>query len=107
LSSPSGRLGKDLFHHCKPGCQVTNYEAMIQEVSFGWTTFASIDIQYHSDVVLIREELLLYDFADILSSIGGSFGLFLGFSFINVIDFIFDGSRAILVYFKIRCFTID
>ena len=42
---------------------------------------ALVYMSYHSDRMLLLEEYLVFDFSSILVAIGGSLGLFLGFSF--------------------------
>jgi hypothetical protein len=45
-----------------------------------WLTFSTTD-------VTIIEEVLLFDFSAILSAVGGSLGLFIGFSFSDLFKF--------------------
>ena len=45
-----------------------------------WLTFSTTD-------VTIIEEVLLFDFSAILSAVGGSLGLFIGFSFLDLFKF--------------------
>ena len=40
--------------------------------------------------VVVHEEYLIYDFTNMVSSVGGSLGLFIGFSFIGFIQAIID-----------------
>ena len=40
--------------------------------------------------VVVHEEYLIYDFTNMVSSVGGSLGLFIGFSFIGFIQAIVD-----------------
>ena len=42
---------------------------------------ALVYVSYYSDRMLLLEEYLVFDFSSILVAIGGSLGLFLGFSF--------------------------
>ena len=46
--------------------------------------------------VIVHEEYLIYDFIGVIGSAGGTLGLFIGFSFINVID-------SIVSFLKTRC----
>jgi hypothetical protein len=45
-----------------------------------WLTFSTTD-------VTIIEEVLLFDFSAILSAVGGSLGLFIEFSFLDLFKF--------------------
>ena len=46
--------------------------------------------------VIVHEEYLIYDFIGVIGSAGGTLGLFIGFSFINIID-------SIMSFLKTRC----
>ena len=48
-------------------------EGMDKEVCFGFAT----------TIVKVDEEYLIYSFADMVGSVGGSLGMFLGFSFLD------------------------
>ena len=46
--------------------------------------------------VIVHEEYLIYDFIGVIGSAGGTLGLFIGFSFINIID-------SFMSFLKTRC----
>ncbi len=80
---------------CRQGCEAINYEGsprtILNEDENGST---SLTIEFASMDVEVREELLIFDFNAIVSAVGGSLGLFLGFSFYDlyiwVLDIIWD-----------------
>ena len=51
-------------------------------------------VKYQSMAVEVSEEYLVYDFANFIGTLGGSLGLFIGFSYTgfigSIIDFLFD-----------------
>lgn len=42
-------------------------------------------LYYSNTDITLTEEVLLFDFAAILSAVGGSLGLFIGFSFLDIL----------------------
>ncbi len=44
----------------------------------------SIWLAYSTTDVVVIEDVLLFDFAGIVSAVGGSLGLFIGFSFLDL-----------------------
>ncbi len=50
----------------------------------------SLSLEFSSMEVEVQEELLIFDFNAILSAVGGSLGLFLGFSFLDYLSYIFE-----------------
>ena len=51
-------------------------------------------LKYESMAIKVSEEYLAYDFANFIGTLGGSLGLFIGFSYTgfigSIIDFLFD-----------------
>ena len=47
-------------------------------------------------VVTIYEEYLIYDFIGMVASVGGTIGMFIGFSFRDVFTVVFDNLRCVL-----------
>ena len=50
--------------------------------------------------VAISEEYLIYDFVGMLGSIGGTLGMFIGFSFFGALSFLLNQMKTFLEYFK-------
>ena len=50
--------------------------------------------------VTISEEYLIYDFVGMLGSIGGTLGMFIGFSFFGTLSFLLSQIKTFLVYFQ-------
>ena len=48
-----------------------------------------IDISYSKTIVTVKTISKLIDFPTLISSVGGNLGLFVGFSFINVLYFFY------------------
>ena len=58
-----------------------------------WTNKALIElgIQFSSNIQIVHEEVLILDDIGLLGSLGGSLGLFIGFSFFGYLSKIIDG----------------
>ncbi len=66
---------------CPKSCQYTRFTAekrLDVTKNMGNRTF--IYLYYHTTKVMVYEDYLLFDFGSIVSAVGGSLGLFLGFS---------------------------
>jgi hypothetical protein len=70
--------------HCKVPCSSTQFSADLTETT-GQESKRSLTIWLvlASDIVTIHEEYLVYDFLSFVGSVGGSLGLFVGFSFFD------------------------
>ena len=76
---------------CKRGCHMVQYKGRIQSYERIWNnTNAEIYFSFNTPTTMIIEEYLLYDFVGILGSVGGSLGLFLGFSFLGLFSDLID-----------------
>ena len=82
---------------CKEQCQNLEYSGSITEAGLVTTNFPN-DIGQRIDLLLlstnlyrtIKEEYKIYDEVGLIGSIGGSLGLFLGFSFYGVLSDVLD-----------------
>ena len=66
---------------CPNSCIEISYEIMSKRIPHDLSDMALISMYYQSDHLRLLEEYLVFDFTSILVAIGGSLGLFLGFSF--------------------------
>ena len=64
---------------CPRPCTEIKYETTSNTVRHD-LNLALVQMFYESDRISLREEYLIFDFGSILVAIGGSLGLFLGFS---------------------------
>ena len=70
---------------------MVQYKGRIQSYERTWNnTNAEIFFSFNTPTTMIIEEYLLYDFVGILGSVGGSLGLFLGFSFLGLFSELID-----------------
>lgn len=98
-------MGTSIYHgfyklmmsqECPKKCYQTEYIGKAKEVKSGftrvWPDTMDFEVCYgfSSTVIEVDDEYLLYGFSDMIGSVGGSFGLFIGFSFLDVIYTIFD-----------------
>ena len=57
----------------------------------------NLKIKYGApEVVIVYEEYLITDFTVVLGSVGGTLGLFIGFSFFNIISYLIDISHTFI-----------
>ncbi len=81
---------------CLPPCTKIRFDITTTSAPIDDNDKALIYLYYKSDLVLILDEYRIFDGNSIVAAIGGSLGLFLGFSFFqcgsmliyNTIDFI-------------------
>ena len=66
---------------CPNSCTEISYEMTSKSIPHDLSDMAFISMYYQSDHLRLLEEYLVFDFTSILVAIGGSLGLFLGFSF--------------------------
>ncbi len=66
---------------CPPACRVpfTNMEIRA-DTTRDFANYSMVYIAYHTTMVMVSEEYKLFDFGAIVAAVGGSLGLFLGFS---------------------------
>ena len=55
---------------------------------------------FSSKEIEVNEEYLLYDITGVIGAVGGTLGLFIGFSFRDVIVHIIDGIRVLISHRK-------
>jgi hypothetical protein len=69
---------------CKTPCQVTQYKTEVtRHADVFPKSRAYIGLVYRTTSVTINEEYLVYDFSSFIGSVGGSLGLFIGFSYFD------------------------
>ena len=66
---------------CPNSCTEISYETMSKSIPHDLSDMTLISMYYQSDHLRLFEEYPVFDFTSILVAIGGSLGLFLGFSF--------------------------
>ena len=75
---------------------MTNVEENLEEQEtlepFINTTLFDIDMEFSSNIRTVHEEVLILDGIGLLGSLGGSLGLFIGFSFFGYLAKIIDVS---------------
>ena len=72
---------------CPMNCKVLKYSGRKKlNPVFTNNSDVEVDYQFPSEEVMYFKEYVIYDFSGMIGSVGGSLGLFIGFSFL---DFIF------------------
>ena len=89
------------FSDCPKPCKITTYKDSrldLTESLFLKTgqTLANLELQ-RNNIRRIEKEVLVYDTNDVIGAVGGSLGLFLGFSFFDVISKCLDNLIILLL----------
>ena len=71
----------ELDELCPNSCTEISYDTISKSIPHDISDMALISMYYQSNHLRLLEEYLVFDFTSILVAIGGSLGLFLGFSF--------------------------
>ena len=96
LSSSLERDSIYTFYGCPVPCAIPKHETDIRTFTdLGWGNITGIFVVFGTTDVSLIEEKLLFDFNAIISSLGGSLGLFLGFSCLDGLKWIRIGGRRI------------
>ena len=66
---------------CPSPCIEVTYQTTSKSISHDVSYSAVVLMYYQSEKMHLLEEYLIFDFSSILVAVGGSLGLFLGFSF--------------------------
>ena len=74
---------------CLNPCNRVDYTARIQSQRFTENAI-TIEVLLGSDQISIFQEYLLFDFPTFVGSVGGSLGLFIGFSYFDFASMITD-----------------
>ena len=83
----------ELAGNCQRPCTIVEYQGTIKKY-LGWGNFnegsTMISILFPTKEVRLQEEYLIYGIADLIGIVGGNLGLFIGFSFYDVIRCLLD-----------------
>ena len=71
---------------CHKACQIFQYAGKVKFIPMVDSELVGVDWTYtfSSNDMTVNEEYLIYDFVGALGSIGGSLGLFMGFSCLDL-----------------------
>ena len=95
---------KDRSKKCTKPCSAISYDHSVLEMkemtmikdSENEATFEFVN----SDVTLIEKEVLLYDFSDMIGTVGGSLGVAVGISFFAIVSCCIDNLFGLLKMFQ-------
>ena len=73
---------------CSPKCKIVTYDYEVTKGVANWDSnwTAMVFVQPKSSLVEIEEEYYTFDTNDLISSIGGNLGLFLGWSLLSIVE---------------------
>ena len=76
---------------CEKPCKIITYTGSVVEYSYYNSTTDEASFWFEAGPIkTVGKELLVYDTNDMIGSIGGSLGLYLGFSFFGIVSTIID-----------------
>ena len=79
---------RELFDTCSKACTTFQYTGTVKQLDPGLTINSKeVVLGYwfnHEDEVEMSEEYLIYEITSVIGSIGGTLGLFVGFSFFDI-----------------------
>ena len=83
----------EYIRECKMPCTIVEYQGTIKKY-LGWGNFSEgatmINLFFLTDEVKLQEKYLIYGIVDLIGIVGGNLGLFVGFSFYDVIKCVLD-----------------
>ena len=86
---------------CAKPCKIITYTGSVVEYSYYNNTDDEASFIIEADTVIkLGKELLVYDTNDMIGSIGGSLGLYLGFSFFGIASTFIDKLLEIWIKMK-------
>ena len=86
---------------CKKSCKITNYKGFSKPIMGYVNSRQSIWIEYsfNSNEMQVQQEYFIYEIDELVGSVGGILGLFIGFSFV---DFLLKGINSVKEYLMNR-----
>ena len=108
---PTHGLTSSATKSCPKSCKMTSFSGNIQAfpgfslqmyfnlTNFNYTSYIWFGTSYRSFDIEINKEYLIYNTEDAIGAIGGTVGLFTGFSVLNLFIFIVSISKEILSRF--------
>ena len=94
---------KELFNitECEFPCNYHKYSVVGTPLKWEMKGVSYINLFYTSTDIITSQEVLLYPFDSLVSEFGGALGLFLGFSFLGLLDIIQNGRSNVMTRLNI------
>ena len=77
-----------ILNECSRACKILQYSGTNEGIVEGYANSSKIIyLAYsfnHEDKMEVSEEFLIYEITGVIGSIGGTLGLFIGFSFLDI-----------------------
>ena len=92
------KLLRDVITECPKKCSVMQYNGKLG-TRFGYLNepTVSVSFRFKTDDIEIHQEFLVYDENELIGSIGGTLGLFIGFSFLDTLKNWFDKLKRFII----------
>ena len=81
---------------CTKPCTESKIDTITKGIPQDMKEWAMAMMYYVSDDIIVQEEYLVFDFNSIVIAAGGSLGLFVGFSFLQMADVLIDSVKKVL-----------
>ena len=91
---------KKYLTSCPNSCMQTEYQGKKKSIAhyFNNSKSTGLDYLFLSGYFEVYQEYSVYELDDIIGSIGGTLGLFIGFSFLGLLKHFFETIKIHLVY---------
>ena len=85
---------------CPNSCKQYEYQGKMKSLDgyYNNSKATGLDYLYLSGYIEVHKEYLVYELDDVIGSIGGTLGLFIGFSFLGLLKYFFETIKNYLVY---------
>jgi hypothetical protein len=94
---------KERFKKCPKPCSAISYDHSVLEMTMIKDSENEATFEFvNSDVTLIEKEVLLYDFSDMIGTVGGSLGVAVGISFFAIVSCCIDNFFELLKMFQTK-----
>ena len=85
---------QNIWNICPKHCINIEYSGKVSAVLYADNiSYQSWELEFPTDEIEVYEEYLMYDMTGLIGSIGGTLGLFLGFSFRDVLSIVIEFFR--------------
>ena len=94
------KIWKKYLTRCPNSCTQTEYQGKLKSDDYYFNNSKStgLDYLYLSGYFEVHNEYFVYELDDVIGSIGGTLGLFIGFSFLGLLKYFFETIKNYLVY---------
>ena len=89
-----------ILTNCPYSCMQTEYRGKMKSLDgyFNYSKSTGLDYLYLSRLIEVHTEYSIYELHDVIGSVGGTLGLFIGFSFLGLLKYFFETVKNYLAH---------